>query len=204
MEDLYNVLGVDKTASQDEIKKAYRNLAFKYHPDRNQGSQEAEEKLKEINAAYSVLGDPDQRRNYDSGRTSTYSSYSGTGQQRHSGYNYGPGYDPFGGFYGYESSDSANQQEYEDIFRQFYRNASSKEYKTYQQYENQDVGFGVGLGKLVSGAVAAIMGFCSLAITIWFIPIGPMLSFLAVAMGITNAVKGLSTMIKAITSKTKK
>ena len=52
MEDLYKVLGVEKTATQDEIKKAYRNLAFKYHPDRNEGSKEAEEKLKEINAAY--------------------------------------------------------------------------------------------------------------------------------------------------------
>lgn len=204
MEDLYNVLGVDKTASQDEIKKAYRNLAFKYHPDRNQGSQEAEEKLKEINAAYSVLGDPDQRRNYDLGRTNTYSSYSSAGQQSQGRYSYGPDYDPFGGFYGYESSDSANQQKYEDIFREFYRNASSSRYKSYQQYENQDEGFGVGLGKLVSGAVTAIMGFFSLAITFWFIPIGPVLSLLAVAMGIANAVKGLSTMFKAITSKTKK
>ena len=56
MEDLYRILGVERNASADEIKKAYRNLAFKYHPDRNEGNAEAEEKFKEINQAYSVLG----------------------------------------------------------------------------------------------------------------------------------------------------
>ena len=57
MADLYKTLGVERTASADEIKKAYRNLAFKYHPDRNAGDKNAEDKFKEINEAYSVLGD---------------------------------------------------------------------------------------------------------------------------------------------------
>jgi molecular chaperone DnaJ len=65
--DLYSVLGVDKKASPDEIKKAYRKLARKYHPDNNAGDKQAEERFKEISAAYDVLGDPDKRKQYDRG-----------------------------------------------------------------------------------------------------------------------------------------
>jgi molecular chaperone DnaJ len=65
--DLYSVLGVDKKASPDEIKKAYRKLARKYHPDTNPGDKKAEERFKEISAAYDVLGDPDKRKQYDRG-----------------------------------------------------------------------------------------------------------------------------------------
>ena len=63
--DYYEVLGIDKNASEDEIKKAYRKLAIKYHPDRNPGSKEAEEKFKEAAEAYDVLHDPQKRQQYD-------------------------------------------------------------------------------------------------------------------------------------------
>ncbi len=63
--DYYEVLGVDKKASEDEIKKAYRKIAIKYHPDRNPGSKEAEEKFKEAAEAYDVLHDPQKRQQYD-------------------------------------------------------------------------------------------------------------------------------------------
>lgn len=63
--DYYEVLGVEKSASAEEIKKAYRKLAMKYHPDRNQGDKEAEEKFKEVNEAYEVLSDEQKRANYD-------------------------------------------------------------------------------------------------------------------------------------------
>ena len=63
--DYYEVLGVSKDASADDLKKAYRKLAMKYHPDRNPGDKEAEEKFKEAAEAYDVLNDPDKRARYD-------------------------------------------------------------------------------------------------------------------------------------------
>ncbi|MDD3144839.1 MAG: J domain-containing protein [Candidatus Gracilibacteria bacterium] len=63
--DLYSVLGLDKQASKEEIKKAYRKLAMQYHPDRNSGDKESEEKFKEINKAYEILSDDSKRKNYD-------------------------------------------------------------------------------------------------------------------------------------------
>src|SRR5215204_6500277 len=63
--DYYKVLGVEKNAGDDEIKKAYRKLARKHHPDLNPGDKVAEAKFKELNEANEVLGDPDKRRKYD-------------------------------------------------------------------------------------------------------------------------------------------
>src|SRR5262245_22655295 len=63
--DFYRVLGVSRDASDDAVKKAYRKLVFQHHPDRNPESIQAEPKIREINAAYEVIGDPEKRRNYD-------------------------------------------------------------------------------------------------------------------------------------------
>ncbi len=63
--DFYRILGVPREASDDVIKKAYRKLVFEHHPDRNPNSKQAEEKIREINAAYEVIGDAEARRNYD-------------------------------------------------------------------------------------------------------------------------------------------
>ena len=65
--DYYKTLGVDKKATPEEIKKAYRKLARKYHPDRNPDDKQAEARFKEISQAHDVLGDPDKRKQYDSG-----------------------------------------------------------------------------------------------------------------------------------------
>ena len=63
--DYYQILGISKSASQDEVKKAYRKLAMKYHPDRNPGDQAAETRFKEVSEAYAVLSDPEKRKQYD-------------------------------------------------------------------------------------------------------------------------------------------
>jgi molecular chaperone DnaJ len=65
--DPYKILGVDRKASQDEIKKAHRRLVRRYHPDRNPGDAASEEKFKEVQAAYDLVGDPDKRKQYDRG-----------------------------------------------------------------------------------------------------------------------------------------
>jgi DnaJ-class molecular chaperone len=64
-DNLYNTLGVSKTATQDEIKKAYRKQAMKYHPDKNKGDITAEKKFKEANTAYQTLSDVSKRKQYD-------------------------------------------------------------------------------------------------------------------------------------------
>ena len=88
--DYYEVLGVSRDASADEIKKAYRKVAVKYHPDKNPGDEEAEEKFKEASAAYEVLSDPEKRRRYDQFGHEAYTQQGGGG--RRGG---GPSVDPF-------------------------------------------------------------------------------------------------------------
>ncbi|HOJ11212.1 MAG TPA: molecular chaperone DnaJ [Clostridiales bacterium] len=99
--DYYEILNVDKNASDDEIKKAFRKLAKKYHPDVNQGNSEAEGKFKEVNEAYEVLGDPQKRAKYD--------------RFGHSAFEQG-GFD--GGFGGFEGFGGFN-----DIFETFFDGA---------------------------------------------------------------------------------
>ncbi len=65
-DDYYKTLGIDKNASEDDIKKAYRKLAMKFHPDRNPGNKQAEEKFKKLSEAYAVLSDQEKRKQYDS------------------------------------------------------------------------------------------------------------------------------------------
>lgn len=103
--DYYKVIGVSKSASQDEIKKAFRKLAVKFHPDKNPGDKKAEERFKEINEANEVLGDSEKRRKYDE-LGANWKQYQQQGEQyagqRQSG---GSRQHDFGGGFGGEFSD---------------------------------------------------------------------------------------------------
>ena len=82
--DPYNVLGVNRSASEKEIKKAYRRLARRYHPDLNKSGKEAEIKFKEVQEAYEILSDTERRRNYDAyghdGISGNFNNFSSSGR----------------------------------------------------------------------------------------------------------------------------
>jgi curved DNA-binding protein len=95
--DYYKVLGVSKSASQDEIKKAYRKLAVKYHPDKNEGNAKAEARFKEITEAYEVLGNAENRQKYDQ-MGANWKQYENMGNQG------------FGGFSGFSGGGSSRRR----------------------------------------------------------------------------------------------
>lgn len=108
MKDLYSVLGVSKSATEAEIKSAYRKLARKYHPDLNKDNKEAAEKFKEISAAYDILGSKEKRQKYDNNEIDAEGKPTGFGAGFGSEFNGAQGFGSDGGFYSYSSSGGGN------------------------------------------------------------------------------------------------
>ncbi len=123
--DYYEVLGVEKGASAEEIKKAYRKSAMKYHPDRNPGDKEAEEKFKELGEAYEVLSDDDKRARYDQFGFAGVDPNYGAGQ----GGAYGGGFGGFGDF-----------GDLGDIFGSFFGGGSSRRQSANTPRRGENVG----------------------------------------------------------------
>src|SRR6202142_3023836 len=100
--DYYEVLGVERGAGEEDLKKAYRRLAIQFHPDRNPGDKQAEEKFKELNEAYQVLSDPEKRAQYD---RFGHAAFQGQGAGGFGGFDFTQGFeevfsDIFGDFFG--------------------------------------------------------------------------------------------------------
>jgi molecular chaperone DnaJ len=149
-EDYYRLLGVNRSAAADEIKKAYRKLARKYHPDVNPGDKHAEERFKKISEAYDVLSDPKKREVYDA-----YGTYSDN--LRGGGAGQGPGVD----FAGFDFSGFGGSG-FSDIFSQFFQgNARSSAPKKGEDLEYQvSMGFDEALRGLQTRITYARREIC--------------------------------------------
>lgn len=131
--DYYKILGVDKKASQEDIKKAFRKLAVKYHPDKNVGDKKAEEKFKELNEANEVLGDPEKRKKYDElGDNWKYYQQQGAQAGGHRAQRGGPS------FHGqFNADDFGNSGQFSEFFEsifgeQMFGQARSQSKRTYR------------------------------------------------------------------------
>ena len=186
MSDYYEILGVPKTATADEIKKAYRTLAFKYHPDRNPGNAAAEEKFKQISVAYDILGDEAKRRNYDLGGYSSdnysYNTSSSQSQyQRQYQYTYS---NPYG----------------EDNFWEWFNNAQwrgrqqqTQNYQNYQNYsqDEEPQSRGAYASTFFLKVLQTFVGFMFLRFSWIIIPFGPIICIGVIVNGISGAIRAL-------------
>jgi molecular chaperone DnaJ len=137
--DLYQVLGVPKTSTQDEIKKAYRKLAHQHHPDKNQGNKDSEAKFKEINNAYEVLGDQKKRENYDR-FGSNYDKVNQAGQ----GFGYGGVSFDFGEMGGQSGFGDLNDV-FETFFGQGFGASTTKKSKPRSTSRNKGIDIEMGI-----------------------------------------------------------
>lgn len=173
--DYYEVLGVSKSATADEIKKAYRNLAFKYHPDRNPGDAAAEEKFKQISAAYDVLGDENKRRNYDLGG---YSNNANNYQQTYNQYQY-----------------NNSQDFYDQYFRRQYRygysNKNEEEDSTVKDKKYYAGEFAINVLKTIAGVALFNTGW-------FFFPFGFIIAITVIARGITGIINSARNFFRLI------
>ena len=185
MKNYYEVLGISKTASADEIKKAYRNLAFKYHPDRNSGDKAAEEKFKEINEAYDVLSDEKKRADYDSFGTSN-SHYSGTNNS----YNRNNDFTNEETFWNWFNGNTTNSYGRNNSYRNYYYQ-STNSYNKKEDYVSKKSLFKTLLYKILQVFVGLF-----LTNVLWIIPFGFIICIGIIINGVIGAGKALKALLQ--------
>ena len=185
MKNYYEVLGISKTASADEIKKAYRNLAFKYHPDRNSGDKVAEEKFKEINEAYDVLSDEKKRADYDSFGTSN-SHYSGTNNS----YNRNNDFTNEETFWNWFNGNTTNSYGNNNTYRNYYYQ-STNSYNKKEDYVSKKSLFKILLYKILQVFVGLF-----LTNVLWIIPFGFIICIGIIINGVIGAGKALKALLQ--------
>ena len=195
MSNYYEILGVSKNATADEIKKAYRTLAFKYHPDRNPGDTAAEEKFKQISAAYDVLSDESKRRNYDMGGYSdnAYSSTYNQSQQYERQYQYTYS-NPFGDDNFWEWFNGAQ-------FRARNQQAQNTQnnYSNYNYENEENKSRGEHLSTLVLKALQTFVGFSFLRFSWFIIPFGPIVCIGVIVNGISGVIRSIKGLFRTKT-----
>lgn len=196
MSNYYEILGVSKNATADEIKKAYRTLAFKYHPDRNPGNAAAEEKFKQISAAYDVLGDEAKRRSYDLGgySESAYSSANSQSQQQYQRqyqYTYS---NPFGDENFWEWFNGAQFRNRNQQAQNQYNQNQYSHYNYSQEEENQSRSSYASTFALK--VLQTLVGFMFFRFSWFIIPFGPIICIGVIVNGISGAFKALKGMFK--------
>lgn len=193
MKDYYEILGVDRNASDDDIKKAYRKKALKYHPDRNQGNKEAEARFKEINDAYQVLGDAKKRAEYNSYGFHGEDSYS----ERTSAY----GRQASAHQYEYQESSFGSEESFWRWFQSAH-DANESERRTYYRWNESSSGKKRTKAQLLSafvvGVSQAILGIVLMSLIWWLLfPLGLIFSIAITGSGISGAFRAIRDFVNS-------
>ena len=203
MTDYYADLGVSKDASADEIKKAYRKLAFKYHPDQNPGDKAAEEKFKKITAAYDVLGDEEKRRQYDNGGFNPFEQAYGSQENQSGTYQQWTGtyQNPYGDFWSwFTNANTAQQNQEENQAEDWHSNYESSAWnsqsqkqghhytrKTYKRYYTKS-GY---LNMLILKLLQTVAGVWFFRFSWFIIPFGPIICIGLIIGGISGVIRAI-------------
>ena len=179
--DYYQILGVSRSATADQIKSAYRKLAVKYHPDKNPNDKTAEEMFKKVNEAYQTLGDETKRRNYDSYGSSSYSY----------------------GSYGSNSSYAGQENPFaNDAYWQWFNSASenasdsSNSYRrTYTYYRSEPSTKGEIFADLIQKVLLTLVGYFLLTRLYWLFPIGPIAGIFMVVSGVKGVLRSFRKLL---------